>query len=302
MSFSYDGRFFACLVGGSGVYLWKESPNGYILHEKLVSGVQYPIPLLSRNGESIVAIGDHTVRLWPTGLFTAPPSSILTRAPRLVGKFVLCFSPDGTLAVFAMQFDEAVTIINLKSGVPQLTIDASIGVCGLGVIGNTVVVIGEWEAITWNLSAGDFGPDAMVGLEESTWTINYRDHDRLEYTYGASITPDSRYIVFTVENDTLGEIDEFDEFLHIYTISTGEELEWRLSRGRIPRFSPDGCDIWCANDEGEAEVWRVCGGQNVLERLEQTVDIEDPPEGYPWGSSRGYRVTNDWWILGPDRK
>jgi len=49
-------------------------------------------------------------------------------------------------------------------------------------------------------------------------------------------------------------------------------------------------------------VWRVGGEQRVLERLEQTVDIEDPPEGYPWGSSRGYRVTNDWWILGPGRR
>jgi len=302
MTFSSDGRFFACSFGGSGVYLWKESPNGYILHEKLVSGVQYPIPLLSRNGESIAAFGDRTIRLWSIKSFTAPPSSILTRVPQPTRKFVLGFSPDGTLAVFARQFDETVTVLNLKSGIPQLTIDASVGVCGLGVIGNTVVVIGEWEAITWNLSAGDCVPDARVGLEDSSRTINYCDYDRSEYTYGASASSDSRHIAFTVKSDTLGDMDEFDNFLHVYSISTGEDIERRLTRGRIPWFSPDGCDIWCANDEGEAEVWRVCGGQNVLERLEQTVDIEDPPEGYPWGSSRGYRVTDDWWILGPDGK
>ena len=40
----------------------------------------------------------------------------------------------------------------------------------------------------------------------------------------------------------------------------------------------------------------------MLERLEEKVDIEHPPEGYPWASSRGYRVTNDWWILDPDGK
>jgi len=256
----------------------------------------------SRNGESIAAFGDRTIRLWRTRSFAAPPSSIMTRVPQPTRKFVLDFSPDGTLAVFARQFDQTVTVLNLESSIPQLTIDASVGVCGLGVIGNTVVVIGEWEAITWNLSAGDCIPDARVGPEDSSRTINYCDYDRSEYTYGASTSSDSRHIAFTVQSDTLGDMDEFDDFLHIYSISTGEDIERKLTGWRIPRFSPDGCDIWCANNEGEVEVWRVGGEQRVLERLEQTVDVEDPPEGYPWGSSRGYRATDDWWILGPDRR
>ena len=46
-------------------------------------------------------------------------------------------------------------------------------------------------------------------------------------------------------------------------------------------------------------MWRVRGGRDELEPL---VDIEDPPEGYPWASSCGHRVTDDWWILGPDGK
>lgn len=32
------------------------------------------------------------------------------------------------------------------------------------------------------------------------------------------------------------------------------------------------------------------------------VHIADLPEGYPWGSPRGYRVTDDWRILDPDEK
>jgi len=301
MSFSSDGRFFACSTGGSDVRLWKESSTGYILHEILVAGVPYPRPLLSRSGESIAAFGDRTIRLWRTKGFATPPCNILTRAPRYIGEFVLDFSHDGMLAVFARLRDETVTVLNLKSGVPQLTIDASIGVYGLGVIGNTVVVIGNWEAVTWSLPAGDFVPDARVGIEESSRTINHRDYDRLEYTYGASISSDSRRIALVTKSGPPGESDDF---LHIHNISTGEDLECRLTRGHIPRFSPDGCDIWCADDRGEAEVWRVVGGQKVLELLEQTVDIEvgDPLEGSPWGSSHGYQITDDWWILGPDKK
>jgi len=191
MTFSSDGRFFACSTYASGVYLWKESPNGYTLHEKLVSGVMHHGPLLSQNGETIAAFGEFTIRLWRTKDSTAPPSSILTRAPRLVGELVLDFSPDGMLAVFARQWGKTVTVLNLESGVPQLTIDASIRVCGLGVVGNTVVVIGEWEAITWNITAGDSVPGARMGREDSSRTINYRDYDRSEYKDGASISSDS---------------------------------------------------------------------------------------------------------------
>ena len=230
MSFSSDGRFFACSTPGSGVYLWKDSPTGYTLHEKLVSGASYPIPALSRNGESIAAFGDRTIRLWRINSFTVPPSSIWTRVPQPTGKFVLDFSPDGMLAVFARQFDQTVTVLNLESGIPQLTIDASVGVCGLGVIGNTVVVIGEWEAITWNLSAGDCVPDVRVGPEDSSQTINYRDHTRFEYTFGASISSDFRYIASTVENDILGEMD-FDEHLHIIAYPPERILSGSLQGG-----------------------------------------------------------------------
>jgi len=293
MTFSSDGRFFACSTYESDVYLWKESPNGYILHEILATSTDDPSPLLSPNGESIVMFGGRTIWSWRTKNFTAPPSSILTRRTE---DFILDFSPDGMLAVVARQRDDAVTVLNLRSGVPQLTIDASMEIYGLGAIEKTVVVIGDWNAITWDLSAGDSVPDARVGLEDSSRTINLRGRDQ-QYgnTVGASISSDSRYIALTTESHLI-------DLLCIYSISTGEDLGLGHTVGSIPRFSPDGCNVWCANDRGKVEMWRVGGGQKVLERVERTVDIEHPPEGSPWRSSRGYRVTNDWWILGPDGK
>ena len=48
MSFSSNCRFFACATEGSTVYLWKESPAGYILHGILVSSTEEPTPLLAQ--------------------------------------------------------------------------------------------------------------------------------------------------------------------------------------------------------------------------------------------------------------
>lgn len=76
MSFSSDGRFFACSSSESKVYVRKESPNGYILHQHLAFPTfrGSPIPLLSPNGESIVTSPNSAIHLWHTK-DPIPPSS-----------------------------------------------------------------------------------------------------------------------------------------------------------------------------------------------------------------------------------
>ena len=72
MSFSPDGRFFACSTTGTDVCLWKESPTGYTLHQTLTSSTTRSRPLLSTNGESIVVFGGSAIRLWHTKDSTTP--------------------------------------------------------------------------------------------------------------------------------------------------------------------------------------------------------------------------------------
>ena len=67
--------------------------------------------------------------------------------------FIVEFSPDERLVMVTRKHDNTVTVLNLKSGVPQLTIDASMDVYGLGVIRNTAVVVGYPKVIAWDLPA-----------------------------------------------------------------------------------------------------------------------------------------------------
>ena len=290
MSFSSDGHFFACSTTGSDIYLWKESPTGYILHEILAPRVVYPNPLLSGNGESIVAFGGRMIRLWRTNSLTTRPSSILTQDPQPIKDFVLDFSPDGTLAAVAKKMNDTITVLSLKSGVPQLTIDTGMEIYGLRVIGNSVVVIGDRKVVTWNLPAGGCVPNARVGLEDSSQVINLGGSRDGDLTSG-TISTDFRYVGLAQGLN-----------LHVYRASTGEYLGEDLMGAGTPWFAPEGCDLWRVGNGGGAVVLRVVDGEDLLEYTERTVNIEHPPEGYPWGSSRGYRVTKDWWILGPDGK
>jgi WD40 repeat protein len=309
MTFSSDGCFFACSIPGN-VYLWKKSPTGYILHETLQFGAQSLKQVFSWNGDLIAAFSDCTIKLWHTNSLTTHSSSISTQGPQTSGDFILDFSPDGTLAVATRDNTSTVMALNLKSGASQLTMSVDLYFHGLRVIRSTVVVVGcrglVWKVIAWDLPAEGCVPDVRVGLEESLWTIDLENTSEiLNSSQGggrlanASISPGSCYIALTALT-----VLKFGcvQHLCIYSASTGECLGLgSTEKEYIPWFSPDGCDIWCAVESGEAEVWRV-GEQNVLEHLEHTVSLENPPEGYPWASSQGYQVTDDWWILGPDGK
>ena len=288
-SFSSNGRFFTYTTTKSEICLWKDTPTGYVLLGTVESS---GYPLLSGNGESIVAHSGCAIQLWRTRSFTATPPGVLTRAPRYPVDFIVEFSPDETLALVAEQDRSEVTVLNLKSGVPQLTIDTGMGVYGLGVIGNTAVFIGLPKVIFWDLPAGDCIPHARVGLRDSSRTITL-DGWVSDRVTGASVSPDSRCVAL-ITMSVASDITLYD--LHIYNASTGEYLGREGLLNHTPRFSPDGRDVWCVDQGGKVGVWRVGVGQ-VLEGLGSPVDMEHPPEGNPWGSSRGYRVTNDWWVL-----
>ena len=293
-SFSSNGRFIVCTARQSPTYnIWKESPTGYVLHRILQSNTRHTNPPLSPNGEAIITFQGLIIELWRTREITTPPSG--ARTPEYHQHFLLDFSPDGKLAVVTAQNGKTVTVLNLESGVPQLTIDAGMKVCGLRVIGNTVVVVGNGRVISWNLPAGDRVPDARVDSEDSAQTVDLSNFWNTSRVLSATISSDLRYVALMFP----------DRGLHIYNASTGEYLQttktWDDGHTVTLWFTPDGSHVWCVGTIGEAHVWRV-GERGALERLELAADVEHPPEGYPWRSSRGYRVTNDWWILGPDGK
>ena len=296
VSFSSDGRFFACSTTKSDVYLWKESPTGYMLHNILASSTVHSHPLLSPNGESIVAFGGPTIRLWRTKGFTTPLSSVSARTRQHTEDFVLDFSPDGMFAAFAMLKDKTVTVLNLKPSVRQLTIDASMEVYGLRVVWNAITVIGVKKIVTWDLPAGDRVPDAKMTLADSAWTRNLGATSSGS-EIGASISPDSCHIVIISVPVLWGT------YLDIYDGSTGGLVrEMGLEEGQRPWFAPGGCNLWVVDDDGEGRMIEVGCSRQVLQDPDRGVDIECPPEGYPWKSSLGYQVTTDWWILGPDGK
>ena len=234
-----------------------------------------------------------TSRLWHTKDFTTP-SSISAHVPHYTEDFVLDFVPDRQLAVVARQEEKTVTVLDLKSGLPQLTIDTPMEVCGLRVAGNTVVVIGDGVVITWNLPEGNSLPHARVGVKNSIQTISF-DGARQDDPITASISLDFRYVAVLEKS----RFHAPNTYLIVYCLSTGHCIR----RGLAPP-----CSLWFA--PGSLDIWSAARGMLASYTMEEYSlrcrdfgpNFECAPPGLPWRSPRGCKVTNNVWLVDPDGK
>ena len=290
MAFSSHGHFFLCTTTPSAVHLWNESPIGYTHSKSFAPSARDSKLLLSPNGESLITFHPSTIVLWDIKGFSSSSSSVLTPPPDS-SPFLLEFHPDRPLVALARKKDKTVMVFDLKPGAPELTIDTSIKVYGLRPIGNSVVVVGDEKAITWDLPGGDPLPGARMNIGDSIRSINFHGPSNARVV-AAAISPNLQYIA-------LSYLKEGSGFLDVYCTSTLRKLHDTVFASAL-RFVPGGHDICCASQR-RAEVFTI--SQGALSCLTREVaNVEDGSCGSPWGSSPGYQVTHDRSILGAGGK
>ena len=310
-TFSSDGRFFA-YNRGPEIYLWKESPAGYVLHQKLKSGKTPRTLLLSPDGQSIVASDDRTFWLWRTADSTPSPSRVPTEAIRHPERFIVEFLPDESLIAVARLTKTWVVVLDLKSDVQpvRLVINTDMEVYGLKVTGSTVVVAGVGKVVTWNLwnrSAFDVAVDDNDSVR--TTTLDQSPFFGLMFSPFVAVSPDSNHIT-VAGKPTLGDMS-----LDIYDAATGEHLA-RTEPQHKAKFAPDGREVWgyflplsedillWATDNCELGFtslgWAIVGDfESGLPMLENFIrNVEGPPI-FPWESLRDYGIEDQRWVLEP---
>ena len=292
ITFSSNGHLFACQTARSEIYLWRESPTGYVLHNILSSGAVCSGLLLSHSGESIIAFG-RTIRLWQTKRSTTSTSNVLPRTPQRMDDFVLDFSHDATLAVIAMLKGSTIMVLDLESGVLRSTIDARMEVYGLRVIGNIFAVMGDQKITRWTLDGEDHVPHSEVARKRSYSTIRLGGALRGQALVSGSISPDFRHAAYAVRSRGVTDVC-------LLCIGWDRPFTMLMTERVVPWFTPSGSGLWWADERGVAREFELRAGIGVLKPAR--VGLEHPPVGYPWASSRGYQVTEDWWIRGPDGK
>ena len=306
MTFSSDGRFFAYETYGPEIYLWKDSPDGYVLHQKFIYnaggiriGPENPdSPLLSPNGQSIVVSSGLTIQLWRTVDPTAPciPTQC-TQAFQRTKQFILDFSPDKSLTAAARFTDNTATVFDLKSGVPRLIIDAGMEIYGLRVAGRTVAIVGDGKVVTWSLPPEDRVPDTRANVNDSVQTTMFDHSLAPTLEPSVSISPDFNYLAIA------GVATWPDVSLNIYDLATGKHLASTESLADVPWFTPDGREVWCRAFPDEIQGWKIVkDSKSDVHKLEDLESTRHIPEECPWKTPHGYIVMDDGWILNSNEK
>ena len=294
ISFSSDGRFFAC-VGGGEVHVFKESSAGYILHQQLAFVNRFPKPLLSPNGESIIVPLDSTIHLWHTKdpILSNGPTQVISQLD-----FTLQFFQNEPSAAFARLREDTVTILDLQSGDPQLVIDTGVKVESLGVTESTVVVVDGRKIVAWNLAVGNTRASINDSLQITALDLPPPPWVGPPFDY-ISVSPDLSRILTLLRRGNLRPM------LQIFDVSTGRYLAGTYTSSSTlgPYFSPDGCEIWGTDSRLTLKGWRIVEDNEFSTTKLQLLDNTTPPPGIlPWQSSHGYKVTRDGWILGPTKR
>ena len=274
LSFSPNGNFFA-YVEGPEICVWKNTPTGYILHQKVMCDAwgQY----FSPNSELIFINDPQRIYILSTSNPTHSVSNAQTQSIDWT-HFILEFSPDQTLAAIAKRSDNTVTVLDLKLRNPQFIINVGTKVYGLRMTGDTIIIVSEGKVITWYLPVGDCVTTVHVNINDSAQTTMF---DYSEYYGSTLVSPDLKHLAI---------LSHFT--LNIYNLSTGKYLtSVEMDLGSTPCFSPGGHELWCVG-KSSMSGWKIIedseSGVVELEPLELTAS---PLGVFPWQSSQGYKIT-----------
>ena len=296
-SFSLNGHFFAC-IAIAGVYVWKESPSGYILHQQFAFILpDDPVmgPCLSPDGESIIVPLPSTIHLWPTRDQILPPSNTPT-GDNVEGDSVLAFSPNELFAAFAR--GSVVKILDLLSGDLLSATDTDMKISCLWMTQNAIVVVADGKFVSWSMPGENCGVKSEANGKDNTQTITL-DCSSISETTRISVSPDLRRIA--VSQSYLWQLNP----LEIYDVFTGRCLGSVRTTASVtlPKFTLDGHQIRDA--ENPTHAWEIVedSKSDAINLVPMTLGgTVRRPGLFPSHSSCGYEATDDGWVLSPTQK
>ena len=287
-TFSPDGQFFAYMTGPK-LSIQKYSPAGYTLLQNIISN-SFLSPQFSPNGQSFVMkCNENAFQLLCTEVPETPLSGIPTQTLyQETERFILEFSSTNNLAAVARNSGKVVTVLDLTSGLPQLTIDMDTEVYAARVVENTAFVFSDGKVFTWNIPIGVsvVGCRANISNVVLTTGLNPQvEGGNSGRQMFASISPDSHYVLVIT-----GSIRDT---LDIYDTTTGNRLyKLNVAFTSLAWFSPDSDEVHSTGDFGGLRRWRIPGSAKSC----------IPKFTAPWFCPYDYKVNNDGWIISPNGK
>ena len=238
--FSPDGNFFAC-TEQQDLQIWKAFAEGYSLWAKFP--LRFPAAAggtfaFSPDSGSIIGWGSGITEVWKVDQVVNPPAS--ERPYDVWNNHLVSFSTNGAYVAIGRASLGVITVVDLRSGVPELIINLDMGIMDIKMIDDTVFALGDERVVSWNLTGGSYDQDRgvrLAGLDQSL-EIVVMAHD---YSVDQRLL-DPMLLDHQCRNALYSSADE----ILIFNAGDGTRLMDYHSpvRFRAFRFSPDGGYLW----------------------------------------------------------
>ena len=283
--FSPDGSFLACKTLYHNIYVWRNTPGGYVPWSTLQPRLPFMDFSFSPTAISILTWGPQGIQvLHPKNSVSSPSPNKMKSLSEQRDHLMAC-SVDGAHIVIARRESSVVTVLDSLLGTTVHSIHVGVKIQAIGIVDNTILVASGDKLISWNLGVGE---RAIAG----------DSHD---------ITPISEYMReagrLVLSNDCSQIAFAAGEIAVLYNIATQAAcIEYAMDGTILDiQFSQDG-KLLCVCSYGDSTLALTkfeMGEDGCLMGVtkECLKDIESWERFFP--PSRWYHVTSSKWVVDP---
>ena len=152
--FSPDGYFFACGMSEREIHVWQSTPTGYVPWSNLRSRLPFEGFSFSPISPSILTWGPEGIQLlYPHNLLSLPSPD--NDGPNYQRRHhLVAYSADYSHIATVRQEDGTITVLDSLSGTLRRSINTSMRIREIGVVGDTIFVADESVLARWDLKTG----------------------------------------------------------------------------------------------------------------------------------------------------
>ena len=225
--FSPNGCFFACKISMLKIYVWQNTPTGYVPWRTFTSRLPVLAFLWSPTSDLFLChCGEEMVLLHPDRHFD-PLSSDENKPNYWPESYSVVHPTDHPYIGIAQQRNGIVTILDSLSATIQWVINTGMEIYDIKMIDNTVYVVDMHKLVSWHFGAGGVVPGVSEALD-----------------FGAdaqsrALSHDCTQVAFVREG-----------VVFLYDVKAQKILKSFKGGGSRPyriRFSPDGHQLLCVH-------------------------------------------------------
>jgi len=152
--FSPDGHFFACSKLEHEIFIWQNTPTGYIPWTSLRPRLPFYLLEWSPTSISIMCRGKGRIQVLHLENHPTSLSSNDAKPNPQNQKHLVAYSADKAYVATAQQSSGVITIIDCVLGTPLQSIKTNMRIRDIKIVGNTIFVMDTRKLVRWDFEGG----------------------------------------------------------------------------------------------------------------------------------------------------